>query len=294
MMELGGRTAFVTGGASGIGLALGQAFAEAGMNVVLADIESAALEAAVAGLSDQGLTKVRGVACDVADPASVNAAADAASKAFGPVHVVCNNAGVGGAGGDTISLQDWRWCLDVNLMGVVHGVGTFLPHMREHGQGGHIVNTASMAGMIGGLGFGPYTATKFAVVGISEGLAAQLAPLGVGVTVVCPGFVRTRIADSARNRQDRYGPGSVPTPGGPTAALAGSIADQINAGIDPRDVAGRVVSAVRRNELYVFTHTGPEWRARLEQRFDAIRTAMDKAAADTPRTADAATDATAA
>ena len=133
MRELAGRTAFVTGGASGIGLALGRAFAEAGMNVMLADIETGVLYAAVSSLNGFG-SKVRGVACDVADPESVERAARATFDTFGKVHVVCNNAGVAAAGGiDTISLDNWRWVLDVNLMGVLHGVRAFLPHIRSHG-----------------------------------------------------------------------------------------------------------------------------------------------------------------
>jgi NAD(P)-dependent dehydrogenase (short-subunit alcohol dehydrogenase family) len=178
MQDLVGKTAFVTGGASGIGLALGRTFAQAGMNVMLADIEAAALTGAVRALQGTG-PGVRGVICDVADPASVDGAANAAYQAFGTVHVVCNNAGVGGGGGiDAISLDTWRWVLDVNLMGVLHGIRTFLPHIRAHGEGGHIVNTASMAGMNSGLGFSPYAASKFAVVNMSEGLAKNGRPLG--------------------------------------------------------------------------------------------------------------------
>jgi NAD(P)-dependent dehydrogenase (short-subunit alcohol dehydrogenase family) len=180
MRELAGKTAFVTGGASGIGLALGKAFAAAGMKVMLADIETEALAAAVNSLHNFG-PAVRSVICDVADPSSVERAAKASFEAFGNVHVVCNNAGVGAAGGiDNISLDNWRWVLEVNLMGVVHGIRSFLPHLRAHGEGGHIVNTASMAGMINGMGFSPYSATKFAVVSMSEGLAVQLKPLGIG------------------------------------------------------------------------------------------------------------------
>src|SRR3954467_9286013 len=207
MREFAGKTAFVTGGAGGIGLALGRAFAESGMKVMLADIESEALAAAVTSLHNIG-PAVRGVICDVADAASVDRAAAATIEAFGNVHVVCNNAGVAAAGGiDAISLDNWRWVLDVNLMGVLHGIRSFLPHLRAHGEGGHIVNTASMAGMNGGLGFSPYVASKFAVVGMSEGLAMQLRPYGIGVTIVCPYFVRTRIGASGRNRQPRYGEG---------------------------------------------------------------------------------------
>src|SRR5580700_2106439 len=191
MREFSGRTAFVTGGASGIGLALGRAFAEAGMNVMLADVERSALDSAVNSLDHYG-PKVRGIGCDVADPGSVDAAAKAAFEAFGHVHVVCNNAGVAAGGGiDNISLDNWRWVIDVNLMGVLHGIRSFLPHIRAHGEGGHIVNTASMAGMNSGLGFSPYAASKFAVVGMSEGLAAQLKPFGIGVSVLCPSYVRT-------------------------------------------------------------------------------------------------------
>ncbi len=278
MHQLAGKTAFVTGGASGIGLALGRVFAEAGMKVMLADIEAAALDAAVKSFSRDA--DVRGVLCDVADPESVERAAKTAFEAYGNVHILCNNAGVGGGSGiDEISLATWRWVLDVNLMGVVHGIHAFLPHIRKHGEGGHIVNTASMAGMNSGLGFSPYAASKFAVVNISEGLAKQLAPLGIGVTVLCPGFVRTRIWEASRNRQDRYGPAARPEPGSPAGKLAAHLAELGASGLDPADVAAQVLAAIRNDELYVFTHHSREWRAELEERFDAILAAMDKAAA---------------
>src|SRR6202171_439349 len=219
MREFAGKTAFVTGGASGIGLALGRAFAEAGMKVMLADIETEALAAALKSLHNFG-PAVRSVICDVADPLSVERAAKASFGAFGNVHVVCNNAGVAAGGGiDIISLDNWRWVLDVNLMGVLHGIRSFLPHIRKHGEGGHIVNTASMAGIYSGLGFSPYVASKFAVVGMSEGLATQLRPLGIGVTVLCPGYVRTRIGESGRNRPERYGATQTPDRASPAGGL---------------------------------------------------------------------------
>jgi NAD(P)-dependent dehydrogenase (short-subunit alcohol dehydrogenase family) len=275
MQELAGKTAFVTGGASGIGLALGRAFAEAGMQVMLADIETEALAAAVKSLHNFG-PDVRGVTCDVSDPGSVERAAAASYEAFGNVHVVCNNAGVaGGSGVDDISLDDWRWVLDVNLMGVLHGVHTFLPHIRAHGEGGHFVNTASMAGMVSGLGFGPYSASKFAVVTMSEGLAMHLQPLGIGVSVLCPGWVRTRINESGRNRSERYGPERTPKPGTWGSEIAAHVAERNQTGLDPSDVAARVLSAIRTDELYVFTH--PEMRVAAEERFAAILAAMDKA-----------------
>jgi NAD(P)-dependent dehydrogenase (short-subunit alcohol dehydrogenase family) len=279
MQDLVGRTAFVTGGASGIGFALGQAFAEAGMKVMLADIEADSLARAVANLRCVG-PDVRSVACDVSDSASVERAAEVSYEVFGNIHVVCNNAGVaGGSGIDDISIDTWRWVLDVNLMGVLHGIRTFLPHIRAHGEGGHIVNTASMAGLNSGLGLSPYSASKFAVVSMSEGLAKQVAQLGIGVTVLCPGFVRTRIFESRRNRPERYGPGPAPDPASPAGELAAQQAELGRLGLDPIDVASQVLTAIRKDELYVFTHASAEWRAEIKERFDAILTAMDKAAA---------------
>jgi NAD(P)-dependent dehydrogenase (short-subunit alcohol dehydrogenase family) len=274
MREFAGKTAFVTGGAAGIGLALGRAFAQARMNVMLADIEPGALEAAVASLSALG-PDIRGVVCDVADPASVEAAAKASLDAFGRVHVVCNNAGVAAGGGiDNISLDNWRWVIDVNLMGVVYGIRSFLPHIRGHGEGGHIVNTASMAAMSGGLGLSPYTASKFAVVGLSEGLAEQLRPFGIGVSVLCPSYVRTGIGESGRNRPQRYGPTPSLDPNSPAAAIVAAIASRLQAGLDPAAVAARVLDAIRNDELYVFTH--PNMREEVDGRFAAIQAAMDK------------------
>jgi NAD(P)-dependent dehydrogenase (short-subunit alcohol dehydrogenase family) len=278
MKELAGRTAFVTGGASGIGLALGRAFAEAGTRVMLADVEATALAEAVQGLRATG-AEVRGVHCDVADPASVDEAAKAAWAAFGNVHIVCNNAGVaGGSGIDPIALDTWRWVLDVNVLGVLHGVRTFLPHIRAHGEGGHFVNTASMAGLNSGLGFSPYAASKFAVVNMSEGLASMAAPLGIGVTVLCPGFVRSRIWESGRNRPERYGAAPRPDPASAAGRLLAELAERGQAGLDPADVAAQTLDAIRANALYVFTHTGPEWRSELKQRFDEILAAFDEAA----------------
>ena len=273
MRELAGKTAFVTGGAAGIGLALGRAFAQAGMKVMLADIETDALQAAVKSLQEIS-PDISGTICDVADAASVERAAQASFDAFGRVHVVCNNAGVAAGGGiDHISLDNWRWVIDVNLMGVLHGIKSFLPHIRAHGEGGHIVNTASMAGMQGGLGFSPYGASKFAVVGMSEGLSLQLKPHGIGVSVLCPSYVRTRIGESGRNRPARYGQSQPLDPASPAAALVAEIARNIDAGLEPDAVAARVLAAIRDDELYIFTHPG--MRAEVEGRFGAILAAMD-------------------
>jgi NAD(P)-dependent dehydrogenase (short-subunit alcohol dehydrogenase family) len=274
MHELKARTAFVTGGASGIGFALCRAFAQSGMKVMLADIEIAALERAVGSLRDFG-RNVRGIQCDVADPDSVERAARATFDAFGKVHILCNNAGVAAGGGiDHISLDNWRWVIDVNLMGVVYAIKNFLPHMLAHGEGGHIVNTASMAGMINGMGFSPYAASKYAVVSMSEGLALQLQPHGIGVSVLCPHFVRTGIGESGRNRPDRYGKTQPLDPASPAAALVAELARRIEAGLDPVEVAARVLAAIRNDELYIFTH--PKMREMVENRFAAIQAAMDR------------------
>jgi NAD(P)-dependent dehydrogenase (short-subunit alcohol dehydrogenase family) len=275
MREFVGKAAFVTGGASGIGLALGRAFAEVGCKVMLADIEKTALDAALTSLSGSG-REIRGIVCDVADPASVDSAAKATFSAFGKVHILCNNAGVSARGGiDHIALDNWRWVLDVNLIGVVNGVRAFLPHMRAHGEGGHIVNTASMAGIINRFnGFHPYPATKFAVVGMSEGLAVEVKPFGIGVSILCPGFVRTNLLESARNRPERYGP---TTPADAANPLYARLAELARTGMDPAEVAQRVLAAVRDDELYVFTH--PDGRGAVEERFRAILAAFDRAAA---------------
>ncbi len=270
MRDLAGRTAFITGGASGIGLAMGRAFAEAGMRVMLADIETKPLEEAVAAFKGN-LPEVRGVVCDARDYAAIERAARATIEAFGKVHVVCNNAGVSGArGADNISLQDWRWVIDINLMGVVHGVKAFLPLLKSHGEGGHIVNTASMAGFLPGMGFGAYTATKYAVVGISEALAVELEPEGLGVSVLCPGWVATHITESRRNWPKDYGS----PPPASTGPIAEQIAELVRNGMPPSDVAALVLKAVQDNELYIFTH--PDMRAPLETRVDRFLAAFRK------------------
>jgi NAD(P)-dependent dehydrogenase (short-subunit alcohol dehydrogenase family) len=274
LRDFDGKTAFVTGGASGIGLALGRAFAEAGMKVMLADVEAGALDQALHNLSNHG-NRVQGIRCDVGDAESVERAARATFDAFGNVHVVCNNAGVAAGGGiDNISIDNWRWVVDVNLMGVLYGVRSFLPHMLRHREGGHIVNTASMAGMINGMGFSPYAATKFAVVAMSEGLAMQLQPHGIGVSVLCPEFVRTRIGDSGRNRPGRYGESPQLDPASPAAQVVAEIARRLEAGIEPGQVAARVVEAIRNEQLYIFTH--PNMRQAVDGRFAAIQAAMDR------------------
>ncbi|MBX3488279.1 SDR family NAD(P)-dependent oxidoreductase [Parvibaculum sp.] len=272
MKELAGKTAFVTGGASGIGLSMARAFGAAGMNVMLGDINEDDLAAAVAELKERQI-KAAGVRCDVAERKSVERAAEETVATFGKVHVVCNNAGVG-AGGPigTLKPGDWDWTIAVNLMGVVYGTEAFLPHIRAHGEGGHFVNTASMAGMISIPGMEPYTASKYAVVGMSEGWHAQLAPENIGVSVLCPGFVRTRIYESSRARQERFGP----PPDERDAERAASTRDLVLSGLDPDRVGARVVEAIQAGELYIFTH--PDMAPLFAERARNIEAAFAHAA----------------
>lgn len=269
MKDFKGKTAFVTGGASGIGFAMARAFGRAGMNIVLADIDVSAARKGVDRLSNEQIKAVP-VACDVSEREGLRRAALEAIAAFGKVHVVCNNAGVGAGGAiGTFPQGDWKWVVDVNLMGVVYGTEIFTPLLASHGEGGHFVNTASIAGMISPTGMEPYSATKFAVVAMSEGWAVQLALMNIGVSILCPGFVKTRINESRRNRPAAYGPDSRPTPASdapPSGVLTG-----IPAGA----VGDRVVEAVKRNELYIFTH--PEFKATVEARFQRILAAFDVA-----------------
>lgn len=205
MEQLEGRVAVITGGASGIGLGIARAFAGAGARLALFDVEERALAEAEAELSKRG-AEVIAVRADVSDAASLDAAARQVEDRFGRVHVLCNNAGVLVQGPlAESSAADWRWLVGVNLFGVANGLARFLPGMRAHGEGGHVVNTSSVAGLLALPGLGIYSATKFAVLALSETLRAELAPDGIGVSVLCPGGVRTRIHEAGRNRPDALG-----------------------------------------------------------------------------------------
>lgn len=274
MKDFRGKTAFITGGASGIGFAMARAFGRQGMNVVIADIEDAPAKAAVERLSSEQIKAVP-VHCDVSERNNIRAAALEAVSVFGKVHVVCNNAGVG-AGGEIgkVPERDWDWIIDVNLKSVYYGVETFLPLIRSHGEGGHFVNTASIAGLISGPGMEPYSATKYAVVAMSEGWAVQLAGGNIGMSVLCPGFVRTRIHESARTKQARFG-GAVDAQSFEPDRRE-MISKAIESGLDPDVVGARVVEAVRDNQLYIFTD--PRFKEVVEMRFAAIRNGFEQAA----------------
>lgn len=271
MKDLKGKVAFITGGASGIGLAMARTFGREGMSVMLADIDPVALGSAVEELRASQV-KAEGVVADVTSRDSLRAAALETIARFGKVHVVCNNAGVGSGGPfGSIPARDWAWVIDVNQLGVVYGMEIFAPLIMSHGEGGHFVNTASMAGMLGVPGMEPYCATKFAVVAMSEGWAPQMAAHNIGVSILCPGFVKTRIHESRRNRPAAYGPDERPP------SFDAQLSQPVLTGMDVGPVAERVLEAVTDNDLYVFTH--PEMKAAVEARFQSILAAFDKSSA---------------
>ena len=275
MSQFAGKTAVISGGAEGIGLSIAQALGNQKMNIVIADIDQSNLEKARLELESDGVS-VLAVALDVAQEDQWQEVANQAVAKFGKVHMVVNNAGVGGDTGP-IESQDtkgWQWTLDVNLMGVVYGAKVMTPLIKKHGEGGWIVNVASMAGM-GGIPYaGAYTATKAAVVALSESWAGELEGDGIHVSVLCPAFVQTRIYESARNRPEKYQPD--PTPKSEKTVLTNSAKQMVESGIDVSIVGKRVVEALNDKEFYIFTH--PNYRFLMQERTAAIDEAFTKSA----------------
>ena len=251
MNNFRGRVAVVTGAASGIGLALTERFVAEGMNVVMADIEAGALATESARLRRDGAT-VLPIRVDVSQPGDVERLADETYSAFGAAHVVCNNAGVAVIGAvHEHTLADWQWVINVNLWGVIHGVRVFLPRMLAGGDEGHVVNTASMAGLTTAPFMSVYDVTKHGVVALSESMYKELALSGapIGVSVVCPGLIETNIMRSSRNR-----PESLAEEGkaGPMAQAFGqSLSDRLASGYPPSEVANQVVAGIREGRFYI-------------------------------------------
>lgn len=266
MRDVQGKVALITGGASGIGLGMARAFIGAGMKVMIADIREDHLSQALSSFGDNA--NVRGMKLDVTDRSAIVRAADETEHAFGKVHVLCNNAGVGAGGPMAMATYaDWDWIMGVNLGGVINGIVTFVPRMLAHGEGGHIVNTCSMSGILPHPGAGIYTTSKAAVIGMSEVLRSELAESNIGVSAFCPGPVQTNIAESEKTR-----PAHLAETG--YAEFNRQRPRRLNAALfmDPLEVGERVLKGVRDNKLFIFTHS--EFRAGLRERCDAIMAAV--------------------
>jgi NAD(P)-dependent dehydrogenase (short-subunit alcohol dehydrogenase family) len=268
MNSIQNKVVFITGGGHGIGLSLGKVFAGHGARVVLADIDAQRLSTAKALLAESGLA-VETIVCDVADAGSVKKAADFTIERFGKVHIVINNAGVSLAGKPgAIPLEDWRWIVDINLMGVVYGVEVFVPLIMSHGEGGYIINTASMAGHIAGPSMSPYHATKYAVVGYSESIRQDLQANNIGVSVLCPAWVRTDIhnaginkpslAQHSKARREAFEPG------------VSGFAEVIENGIAPDALAQWVYECMLAERFYIFSH--PSMTKHIKARVELIET----------------------
>lgn len=272
MHDFKGKTAIVTGAASGIGLGIAKALAHAGANIVLADLRPEPLEVARKAIEAIGVRAV-GVTIDVSDAESVAAAGQAALDAFGALHIAVNNAGVAmhGTPVEQVTPEEWDWVIGVNVKGVINGIRTFVPMIRSHGQGGHVVNTGSVSSLFvrEGRNQGAYAMTKYAVLALSEALEQELKGSGIGVSILCPGGVNTSIFDSAATRPDRFG-GSYRRP--QQEALKSAFAAEMLA---PEVVGRRVLQAIQDNEFYILTHTGE--RDIITARLDRMKAAFDRA-----------------
>jgi NAD(P)-dependent dehydrogenase (short-subunit alcohol dehydrogenase family) len=279
MKDLAGKVAFVTGAASGIGLGIATALAQAGVKVMLCDIEEAALKTAIEGLKKTN-ADVDSVKADVSLKSELQAAADATIARYGKVHILVNNAGVGGGGGyGSWTDKSWNWTLGVNLMSVVWGIEIFGPLIEKNGEG-HIVSTASIAGLVGGAN--AYNATKYGVVSIMEGLRPVLGPRNIGASVLCPGFIRTNIVSSQRNKPERFAEAqrAMPTEG-VIADMIKMVANRVAGGIDPLYVGELVREGIENDWPYIFTDN--EFEPAIDARFAEIKKGFDKIRGRTPR-----------
>ena len=275
MKDLAGKVAFITGGGSGVALGQAKAFAAQGMKIVIADIRRDHLDGALAYFRERN-QPVHGIQLDITDRKAYAAAADEAEQVFGPVQLLCNTAGVSQFGPvQQATYDDWDWQMSVNLGGMINGVQTFVPRMIKHGLGAHIVNTASMAGFLPLPGCAIYCTTKFAVRGLSECLQLDLAPLGIGVSVLCPGAVNTNIHEAVLTR-----PAHLAKTGyyGADPTVMAGLKAVIQPGLDPVELGRKVLEGVERNELYIIPYS--EFREELTARLDRVLAVLPDPADD--------------
>jgi NAD(P)-dependent dehydrogenase (short-subunit alcohol dehydrogenase family) len=270
MKEVAGKVAFITGGDSGIGLGIARAFTDAGMKVVITYRTKKHLDDAMKVLAGAG-DRVHAVDLDVTDRAAMQRAAEETERVFGKVHVIVNNAGVGVFGGlSKATYDDWDWGMGVNVNGVFNGIRTFLPRIQAHGEGGQVIATSSVAGIIAHPGTGVYSTSKFAVVGMMEALRNELADTNVGVSVFCPGLVNTNIGDSNRNRPNTLADSAYK----PDPKMMARMRSQMKAmrgpppGMDPLEAGQRVLRGMQNNDLYILTT--PELEPEIAARGEAI------------------------
>lgn len=272
MRDLAGKVAVVTGAASGMGLAFANRFADEGMQVVLADIESEPLAMAEAAIRAKG-AKALAVRTNVLQESDIQKLADTAFSTFGNVHIVCNNAGVAGGSGLPVweaPLRDWDWVFGVNFMGVLHGIRAFVPRMLENGEEGHIVNTASVAGLL--TGADPYSVSKHGVVCLTEGLYKQFRAINakLSASVLCPGWVNTQILDAERNRPSEFGPANDRSKATPEQQQGRAMVEQfVKTGFAPEEVAEQVLDAVLNKRFYIIP-AQDHIKAAVKQRFDDL------------------------
>jgi NAD(P)-dependent dehydrogenase (short-subunit alcohol dehydrogenase family) len=268
LKDVKNKVAFITGGASGVGLGMARVFSGAGMKVVIADIRRSHLDEALQHFKGEEKT-VHAIELDVTDREAFARAADEAERVFGKVHLLCNNAGINIFGPMTeATYADWDWLINVNLHGVINGVVTFVPRIRRHGEGGHIVNTASMAAFVAGPGAGIYTMTKFAVRGLSECLWYDLAPHNIGVSVLCPGLVKSNIYRTEEIRPREFGASGYRQ----NEEFTRRLGEVHELGMDPLEVGRKVLAAVQRADFYILTH--PDHRDELKDICDEILAAV--------------------
>ena len=277
MNDVKDKVAFITGGASGIGLGIAKVFAREGMKVAIADIRPDHLDKAMASFDNHDA--VHPIELDVSDREAMSHAASETERVFGKVHILVNNAGIGLGGPLKLATyDDWDWIMNVNLWGVINGVQTFLPRILAHGEGGQIVTTSSMSGFLPTPGAGLYITTKFAVVGLSEALRSELAVDNIGVSVLCPGPVQTNIVESNLTR-----PANLSNTGYAEADKMRQAHSVSSVYMDPMEVGEKVLKGILRNDLFIFTH--PEFRDGVKSRFDAVMASFPDEAPDPSRVA---------